>query len=71
MGSGDYGIQSGKKGYKPPYADHEAMCVVKQHGKNPAIGVGPKKVTEGKVKDLNKGGKGKGGGKAPKKGQGY
>jgi hypothetical protein len=53
MGKGDYGIQSGGKGYKPPYPGHEAMCVVKQGIKgsgNPKIG--SNKVTEGNKPDL-------------------
>lgn len=62
MGKGDYHIQSGGKGYQPPYKGHEAMCVVKQKGVNPAIGVGPRKVTEGKKANVEDGNKGSGDG---------
>lgn len=48
MGKGDYHIQSGGKGYSPPYKGHEAMCVVKQSGKGSTQFVGSKKVMEGK-----------------------
>ena len=53
MGKGDYHIQSGGKGYKPPYPGHEAMCVVKQKGKGSFDSmIGKKKVTEGKKANL-------------------
>ncbi len=60
MGKGDYHIQSGGKGYTPPYKDHEAMCVVKQHGMGSSQSIGSKKVTEGKLANVtDTGSKGK------------
>lgn len=55
--------QDGGKGYKPPYPNHEAMCVVKQKMVSGAKGGGlasAKKVTEGKVANVVNKGKGKG-----------
>jgi hypothetical protein len=64
---GNYGsMPSGGKGYSPPYKGHEAMCVNKQQGMNPAIGVGARKVTEGRKPPVESAGKGKGHG-----GRGY
>jgi len=58
---GNYGsMPSGGKGYSPPYKGHEAMCPVTQHGMNPAIGVGPKKTTEGRKPPVESASKGKG-----------
>ena len=64
---GNYGsMPSGGKGYSAPYKGHEAMCVVKQHGMNPAIGVGSHKVTEGRKPPVESANKSKGHG-----GRGY
>jgi hypothetical protein len=61
MGYHTNGLLDGKKGYTPPYKDHEAMCVVKQHGVKGEIGVGGKRVTEGrKISTPSDGGKGGG-----------